>query len=120
MSELSGIVIGPQRPSGVVIWLHGLGASGDDFAPVVPLMERPDLQFVLPHAPVRPVTINGGVAMRAWYDITRMEPGPGREPEGDIRETASMLTSLVRAEIASGVPASSSTSAPCQPAAAAR
>ena len=58
--------------TGAVIWLHGLGADGHDFAPIVPQLvsrdERP-LRFVFPHAPVRPVTINGGMAMRAWYDI---------------------------------------------------
>jgi len=60
------------NPRHTVIWLHGLGADGNDFAPIVPeLVDRawPPLRFVFPHAPVRPVTINGGMSMRAWYDI---------------------------------------------------
>jgi phospholipase/carboxylesterase len=61
-----------RNPTGTVLWLHGLGADGHDFAPIVPQLveshERP-LRFVFPHAPVRPVTINNGMAMRAWYDI---------------------------------------------------
>ena len=59
-------------PEGSVIWLHGLGADGHDFEPIVPelgLRDRPRLRFVFPHAPVRPVTINGGMSMRAWSDI---------------------------------------------------
>ena len=102
---LESIIQGPANPSGSVIWLHGLGASGDDFVPVLPLLQRPDLRFVLPHAPVRPVTINGGYPMRAWYDITQMAPGPGREPESDIRETASLVDMLIAEEQSRGVPA---------------
>ena len=59
-------------PQCTVLWLHGLGADGNDFAPIVPELVRrdwPALRFVFPHAPVRAVTINGGVRMRAWYDI---------------------------------------------------
>jgi len=103
-APLQAITQGPAQPSGLVVWLHGLGASGDDFVPVLPLLKRPDLRFVLPHAPVRPVTINGGYPMPAWYDITRMEPGPGREPESDIRETAAQVVSLIEAERAKGIP----------------
>ena len=102
---LDAIVQGPDAPSGTVIWMHGLGASGDDFVPVLPLLQRPDLRFVLPHAPVRPVTINGGYPMRAWYDITQMEPGPDREPEADIRATAAAIDRLIQAERDRGVPA---------------
>jgi len=67
-SEL--IEINPDRPSsGTVIWLHGLGASGDDFVPVARELSALNLRFVFPHAPFQPVTINGGYVMRAWYDI---------------------------------------------------
>lgn len=66
---------GPQ-PTWSVLWLHGLGADGNDFAPIVPELVRPGwpaLRFVFPHAPVRPVTINNGLRMRAWYDIAGMD-----------------------------------------------
>ena len=66
---------GPD-PAWTVLWLHGLGADGNDFAPLVPELVRPQwpaLRFVFPHAPVRPVTINGGMRMRAWYDIAGMD-----------------------------------------------
>jgi phospholipase/carboxylesterase len=95
---LDTVRIGPDRPSALVLWLHGLGADGHDFAPLVPHLRRPDLRFVLPHAPMRPVTINGGYPMRAWYDITRMAPGPGREPEADVRDSAMLLEHLLEAE----------------------
>lgn len=104
-TPLDTLVRGPETPSGAVIWMHGLGASGDDFVPVLPLLERPDLRFVLPHAPVRPVTINGGYPMRAWYDITQMAPGPGREPAADVRETAAAIDALIEAERTGGLPA---------------
>ncbi|MET0231832.1 MAG: carboxylesterase, partial [Rhodanobacteraceae bacterium] len=60
------------NPRHAIIWLHGLGADGNDFKPIVPeLVDRnwPPLRFVFPHAPVRAVTVNGGMRMRAWYDI---------------------------------------------------
>ena len=102
---LDALRLGPERPAGLVLWLHGLGADGRDFAPVVPHLRRPDLRVVLPHATVRPVTINGGYPMRAWYDITQMAPGPGREPPADIRSSAAALAELLRAEqAAAGVP----------------
>ena len=59
-----------------VIWLHGLGADGSDFVPVVSELELPDalnIRFIFPHAPVRPITINQGYRMRGWYDITRLD-----------------------------------------------
>ena len=102
---LDALRLGPERPAGLVLWLHGLRADGHDFAPVVPHLRRPDLRVVLPHAAVRPVTINGGYPMRAWYDITQMAPGPGREPPADIRSSAAALAELLRAEqAAAGVP----------------
>lgn len=64
------------RPTHSVIWLHGLGADGHDFEPIVPELLRPDwppLRFVFPHAPVRPITLNGGMRMRGWYDIYGLE-----------------------------------------------
>ena len=67
------------KPAWTVLWLHGLGADGHDFAPIVPELLRPDwpgIRFVFPHAPVRPVTINNGMPMRAWYDTVRADPLP--------------------------------------------
>ena len=86
---------GPS-PKGCVIWLHGLGADGHDFEPIVPeLRLGPDLplRFIFPHAPVRPVTLNGGMAMRAWYDIISL--GGGVEDADGLRESAGFLSGLL-------------------------
>ena len=92
-----------------VIWLHGLGASGHDFEPVVPalqLLSRPGVRFVFPHAPVRPITVNGGASMRAWYDIDSID-FEGRDHDGDgIRESGAAVQALIEREIERGVPAS--------------
>ncbi len=98
------IETGP-KPVGSVIWLHGLGADGHDFEPIVPELRLPQelpLRFVFPHAPIRPVTINGGMEMRAWYDILSLEP-EGRSEESSVRESAGALLTLVEAEIERGV-----------------
>lgn len=87
-----------------VIWMHGLGASGADFIPLVPLMGLPTVRFVFPHAPERPVTINGGYVMPAWYDILSMERGPDREAPDDIRASALEIEALIAREHARGVP----------------
>ena len=92
-----------------VIWLHGLGASGHDFEPIVPelhLLQRPGIRFLFPHAPVRPITVNGGAAMRAWYDISSID-FEEREQDGDgIRDSAAAVADLIEHEIERGVPAS--------------
>ena len=91
-------------PAGTVIWLHGLGADGHDFEPIVPMLDLGvAVRFVFPHAPVRPVTINGGMEMRAWYDIDPRQPLAGT---ADIRESADAVEDLVRDEEARGVPRS--------------
>ena len=88
---------------GAVIWLHGLGADGHDFLPVVEELNIPDgLRFVFPHAEVRPVTINGGAEMRAWYDIDMSAPLAGTE---DIRQSAKRLDGLVQTQIDQGLEA---------------
>jgi phospholipase/carboxylesterase len=95
------------QPRHAVIWLHGLGADGNDFAPIVPeLVERtwPPLRFVFPHAPVRPITINGGMAMRAWYDISGLEIAQ-RQDEAGIRASIGLLGELIEREVARGIPA---------------
>lgn len=95
---------GPE-PRGSVIWLHGLGADGHDFEPIVPELGLPaslPLRFVFPHAPVRPVTINGGAAMRAWYDIVSLDRGGPVDAAG-INDSSSMLEALVEREVGRGV-----------------
>jgi phospholipase/carboxylesterase len=89
---------------GTVIWLHGLGASGDDFAPIVPMLRLPHLRFILPHAPEMPVTINNGWVMPAWYDILTLS-GPGREDAAGLRASADAILTLVDHELDRGVPA---------------
>jgi phospholipase/carboxylesterase len=88
-----------------VIWLHGLGADGHDFVPIVPELRLPAsmaVRFIFPHARPRPVTINNGFVMRAWYDITGM--GPDRkEDDAGIRESASVVNGYVQQEKARGV-----------------
>lgn len=88
------------RPESSVIWLHGLGADGHDFEPIVPeLGLPPDLgvRFVFPHAPMRPVTVNGGMTMRAWYDIRTFDR-EGPQDEAGIRESATLLERLIERE----------------------
>ncbi|GLQ88420.1 alpha/beta hydrolase [Dyella flagellata] len=89
-----------------IIWLHGLGADGHDFAPIVPELVSPDwpaLRFVFPHAPVRPVTINNSMAMRAWYDIYSFEPGAPQDEQG-TREAITQVEALIAREHERGVP----------------
>lgn len=94
----------PGEPEGVVVWLHGLGADGHDFEPIVPLLGLPRARFVFPHAPRLPVTINGGMVMPAWYDIVALEAGGERE--ADVRRSALLLQALLEREEQRGVPAS--------------
>jgi len=93
------------NPSHAVIWLHGLGADGHDFAPIVPelrLAATPAVRFVFPHAPVRPVTLNNGMAMRAWYDITLLASG-AREDASGIRESEAAVRALIARENQRGI-----------------
>jgi phospholipase/carboxylesterase len=89
------------KPEAAVIWLHGLGADGHDFEPIVPeLGLKKAVRFVFPHAPVRPVTINQGMRMRAWYDILQLGGGP--EDEAGLRASQKITEELIRAQ---GLPA---------------
>lgn len=91
--------------SRAVIWLHGLGADGHDFAPLVKqwgLAESLNTRFVLPHAPRRPVTLNGGVLMRAWYDLYGLDFG-GDEDEQGIRGAQQQLLELIEREKERGI-----------------
>ena len=90
---------------GAVIWLHGLGADGHDFEPIVPELRIPSelpLRFVFPHAPVRPVTLNGGMSMRAWYDIFSLDRD-GPIDDAGIRASSATLDALVEREHERGV-----------------
>lgn len=98
------IETGP-RPDAAILWLHGLGADGHDFEPIVPELQLPcAARFVFPHAPIRPVTINQGMRMRAWYDILRLGGGP--EDEAGIRASEGLLKGLIEEQKAQGIPAS--------------
>lgn len=95
-------------PEWTVLWLHGLGADGNDFVPIIPELVRrdwPALRFVFPHAPVRPVTINNGVSMRAWYDIREMDLA-NRADEAGVAQSVQQVEALVEREAQRGVPAS--------------
>jgi phospholipase/carboxylesterase len=87
-----------KNPAASVIWLHGLGADGNDFAPIVPELRLPKaaIRFVFPHAPVQPVTINGGMRMRAWYDIT--DGAIRREDERGVRASQVLIEALIGRE----------------------
>lgn len=93
------------QPEWAVIWLHGLGADGHDFEPIVPELVRPDwpaLRFVFPHAPVQAVTINNGMAMRAWYDIASFDPNAPQDDAG-IRASVARVEALIARENARGI-----------------
>ena len=95
-----------RNPQVSVIWLHGLGADGHDFEPIVPeLVQRSEraVRFVFPHAPIRPVTLNGGYAMRAWYDIIALDRRAEEDVNG-IRASQELVTAWIRRENASGIP----------------
>jgi phospholipase/carboxylesterase len=104
--ETIDIETAPQ-PTAAVIWLHGLGADAHDFEPIVPEIVRGrerSWRFVFPNAPVRPVTINNGMRMRAWYDILGLDRTAGEDAEG-FRDSEAGIRSLVEREAARGIPA---------------
>ncbi len=87
-------------PRASIIWMHGLGADGHDFVPIVPELDLPPalaVRFVFPHAPMRPVTINGGAVMRAWYDVVS-GAGDRREVEAGVRESQRRIDALIARE----------------------
>lgn len=108
MLDCVEINTGPN-PTHSVIWLHGLGADGHDFEPIVPELVRPNwpaIRFVFPHAPVRPVTINGGMQMRAWYDITSLDFNLPREDAAGVEASCAEVEQLIARENERGVPSS--------------
>jgi phospholipase/carboxylesterase len=95
------------EPTGTVIWMHGLGADGWDFVPIVKELPLPgglQLRFIFPHAPMRAVTINGGNVMRAWYDIAMTDIARLPDERG-IRESQSQVNALIAREESRGMPA---------------
>ena len=105
--ETVTVETGPD-PTFTIIWMHGLGADGHDFEPLVPeLVESnpPAVRFVFPHAPVRPVTINNGYAMRAWYDIVGIDRRAAEDVAG-IQASAAAIGSLIEKENERGIAAS--------------
>lgn len=109
-NSLESVIIKPSQPTtGSVIWLHGLGADGHDFADIVPQLRLPQelrLRFIFPHAPVRPVAINANMHMRAWFDIYSLE-NLEKEDEAGIAATQRAIINLIEQEISNGTPSDS-------------
>ena len=105
---LPGVNIAAQGPhQATIIWLHGLGDSGNGFAPIAPELKLDaslGVKFIFPHAPVRAVTINNGMKMRAWYDIKSMDMDSRADVQG-VRESSAQVQALIEHEIANGIPA---------------
>jgi phospholipase/carboxylesterase len=106
--RLATVEVEPRsRADAAVLWMHGLGADGHDFEALVPELRLPTasaVRFVFPHAPLRPVTINGGQRMRAWYDIAGFDRRSAQDEAG-IRASAEALAALVRRERERGIAA---------------
>ena len=99
------VTLTPPQPTASVIWLHGLGADGYDFVPIIPQLRLPDaaaIRFVFPHAPRRSVTLNNGYEMRAWYDITSLDAA-GRDDAPGLAASAARIAACLQAERARGV-----------------
>jgi phospholipase/carboxylesterase len=105
---LDAVEINPVQPARAsIIWLHGLGADGHDFEPLIPqldIVDRLGVRVVLPHAPRRPVTINAGMVMPAWYDVAAADFSRGQDSEG-IRASEAQLRALIAREFTLGIPA---------------
>ncbi|MDD3883814.1 MAG: dienelactone hydrolase family protein [Gallionella sp.] len=106
MSELLQSIVldsGPN-PQTAIIWLHGLGADGHDFEPLADELQLPcPVRYIFPDAPMRPVTINGGFVMRAWYDITEMDIA-ARQDDAGIRDSQTRIEALIQRETERGIP----------------
>ena len=105
--SLDAIVRGPVKPTAAVIWLHGLGADGHDFEPIVDELHfhsKATTRFIFPHAPTRPVTLNDGYVMRAWYDIYGLDRR-ARQDEAGIRKAATQLEQLIAQQLNQGIAA---------------
>ena len=108
MRDSQPLILEPAEPAtACVIWLHGLGADRYDFQPVAEALQQvlPDVRFVLPQAPTRPVTINGGWSMPAWYDILDMDDFVRRTDLRGIEQSVEQIRALITRENARGIPA---------------
>ena len=97
---------GDSPPQAAIIWLHGLGADGNDFVPIIPQLALPPdmaVRFVFPNAPVIPITVNQGYRMPGWYDITTMEVVDRNEDNAGIRQSSDRIAELLRAQMADGI-----------------
>jgi len=98
-----------SKPSRAVIWMHGLGADGTDFVPIVPQLSLPshaDIRFIFPNAPMAPVTINGGYVMRSWYDIKSLDQSEAeRANADDIARSVQRISAIIDQQIEAGIPA---------------
>jgi phospholipase/carboxylesterase len=104
MSNLEKLIIETSQPiQQSVIWLHGLGADGHDFAPIVPELHIPNTRFIFPHAPHQPITMNNGYEMRAWYDLYGLTLQT-KQDEAGMRAMQQEIESLIEAEQAQGIP----------------
>ena len=109
MSELDSIIIETQKqPDAAIIWLHGLGADGNDFVPIIDQLQLPShlaIRFIFPHAPIRPITINQGYQMSGWYDISSLSIVEEEDAAG-IKESSAILKQLCEEQEASGISSS--------------
>ena len=109
MSELDSIIIETnEHPDAAVIWLHGLGADGNDFVPIVDQLQLPShyaIRFIFPNAPLRPITINQGYQMPGWYDISSLSI-VDQEDETGIKESSEILRQLCESQEADGIESS--------------
>jgi len=97
-----------KEPVASIIWAHGLGADKYDFESIIPMLDLPDslpIRFVFPNAPIRPITVNGGMEMRGWYDIRSISINEKEDEEG-IKESARTLAGLIEEQIRLGIPSS--------------
>lgn len=105
MSLLPALIINPEeQATASVIWLHGLGADGHDFEPLVPQLklEQHSIRFIFPHAPAQPITINNGMVMPAWYDITSMDLTDGQDEAG-VEKSEQLILQWIEHEIEAGI-----------------
>lgn len=106
-ADAAAVEINPNGPpQACILWLHGLGADGNDFSPIVPELNLPAehrVRFVFPHAPLRPITINRGYIMRGWYDVTDATFNEDHDLSG-IRASTAAIHDRIASEIARGIP----------------
>lgn len=106
--DLSRIEINPSQPAKhTIIWLHGLGADGNDFVPIVPELQLPSsmaVRFIFPHAPTMPITINNGHEMRAWYDIASLDIDRNNVDYIGIAKSNAFINDMIEQEVARGIP----------------